>query len=269
MGVVTGAGSGIGRALAHRLAQERMSLALADRDAAALEATARQLPAAIAVSTHVVDVADPNSMERFRDEVLARHRRVTLLINNAGVGLLGSLEELSVEEIDWLMRINFWGVVYGVKSFLPALRREHRAHLVNISSLFGLLATAGNSAYCASKFAVRGFTEVLQQELRGSTVGVSCVHPGTVRTHLSGHSRLAACLKDPSVFSHAGQYLLKNGRTSSEAAADRIVEGVRRGRARILIGPDAVWSDRLQRLFPCRYPSVLQLLRTLRQSLGK
>jgi short-subunit dehydrogenase len=255
--VITGAGSGIGRALANRLASEKMSLALADCDAAGLEETRFQLATCgQTVSTHLVDVSDLKRVEQFSADVIASHGRVTLLINNAGVAMHGTVEELSIDEIAWLMGINYWGVVYGVKTFLPLLRRQPRAHIVNVSSIYGMISPSGQSAYCSSKFAVRGFTEVLLHELEGSTIGVSCVHPGGIRTAVARRARIAA-KSDPA---HAALTIKRFDRlalTPPEAAADIIVDGVRRGKSRILVGKDAVHIDRLQRLFPIRYWSSL------------
>jgi NAD(P)-dependent dehydrogenase (short-subunit alcohol dehydrogenase family) len=257
--VVTGAASGIGRALARRLAREKMSLALADVDRNGLEETARLVAApAPNLSTHVVDVADRGTVERFAAEVVARHERVTLLVNNAGVAMYGTVEEVSLDEIDWLMRINFWGVVYGVKFFLPILRRQPRAHIANLSSIYGIISPAGQGAYCASKFAIRGFTEVLLHELEGTSVGVSCVHPGGIRTPIARKARVAAGVKDRSGRDQLIARFDEVARMLPEAAADRIVDGVKRGEPRILIGADAVSLDRLQRLLPVRYWRILR-----------
>jgi NAD(P)-dependent dehydrogenase (short-subunit alcohol dehydrogenase family) len=251
--VITGAGSGIGRSLAKRLASEKMSLALADNDAAGLEETGFQLCACgQTVSTHAVDVSDLKRVEQFATEVIAKHGRVTLLINNAGVAMWGTVEELSIDEIAWLMGINYWGVVYGVKTFLPLLRREPRAHIVNVSSIYGMISPAGQSAYCSAKFAVRGFTEVLLHELAGSTIGVSCVHPGGIRTAVARRARIAAKADPAKAALNIGRFD-RIAMTLPEAAADRIVDGVKRGESRILVGKDAVRLDRLQRIFPIRY----------------
>src|SRR5215831_19011638 len=191
--VVTGAGSGIGRALAQRLAAAGSALAIADIDEAALQPTGQSLAKSSAlVTTHVVDVAKEEHVKSFAADVSARHGRVTLLINNAGVALHGNFEEISLDDLRWLMDINFWGAVYGVKYFLPLLRREPRAHIVNVSSVFGLIAPAGQAAYSASKFAVRGFTEALRHELAHSNVCVSCVHPGGIRTSIAKRARVGA-----------------------------------------------------------------------------
>lgn len=251
--VITGAGSGIGRGLAKRLASEKMSLALADNDAGGLDETMQQLAGSgQKISTHAIDVSDLKRVEQFAAEVAERHGRATLLINNAGVAMHGTVEELSFDEIAWLMGINYWGVVYGVKTFLPLLRHEVRSHIVNVSSIYGMISPSGQSAYCSAKFAVRGFTEVLMHELEGSTIGVSCVHPGGIRTAVARRARIAA-KADPA---HAALTIKRFDRIammSPEAAADIIVDGVRRGDSRIMVGKDAVRIDRLQRLFPIRY----------------
>src|SRR3989449_6270328 len=189
--VVTGAGSGIGRALAQQLAAAGSALALADIDEAGLLETAQSLEKRSAlVTTHVLDVADEASVKAFAEEVGRRHGRATLLINNAGVALHGDFEEVSLDDFRWLMNIKFVATVYGVKFFLPLLKREKRAQIVNISSVFGIVAPAGQCAYSASKFAVRGFTEALRHELQGSNVGVSCVHPGGIRTQIARRARI-------------------------------------------------------------------------------
>lgn len=256
---MTGAGSGIGRALAGCLAREKMALALADADPSGLEETVRGLgPSSSGVSSHVVDVSDAGQVEQFSADVVRRHGRVTLLINNAGVAIYGTIEELSLSEIDWLVRINFWGVVHGVKFFLPVLRREPHAHIVNVSSIYGIISPAGQSAYCASKFAVRGFTEVLMHELEGTSVGVSCVHPGGVRTAIARRARISAGVKDPTQRQLAIAAFDRVSRTTPEAAAERIVAGIKRQEPRILIGSDAIQIDRMQRLMPVRYWRIMR-----------
>jgi short-subunit dehydrogenase len=256
--VVTGAGSGIGRELAKRLAREKMSLALADVNETTLRETVGQIGNVSApISTHVVNVADPKQVEQFSSDVLAQHRRVTLLINNAGVALHGTFEEVSIADLEWLMGINFWGMVYGVRNFLPVLKQQPRSHIVNLSSIFGIISPAGQTAYCASKFAVRGFTEALMHELEATTVGVSCVHPGGIKTAISRNARLGASAD--AAFHAAGVALFEKrlARTSPETAAARIVEGVKRGEPRILIGKDAIQLERMQRLFPVRYWQIM------------
>jgi NAD(P)-dependent dehydrogenase (short-subunit alcohol dehydrogenase family) len=264
--VVTGAGSGIGRALAQRLAAAGSALALADIDEAGLQQTARSFsrtgaPSAtgknvLPITTHVVDVAKEESVKAFAEDVNARHGRATLLINNAGVALHGNFDEISLEDLRWLMDINFWGTVYGVKYFLPLLKREQRAHIVNLSSIFGMIAPAGQASYAASKFAVRGFTEALRHELEGGNVHVSCVHPGGIRTAIARHARLGVATP-PTRREESIARFDRLARTSPEAAAARILRGVERREPRILVGIDAHQIDILQRLRPASYWKIL------------
>jgi len=256
--VVSGAGSGIGRALAEQLAAAGSALALADVDETSLQQTAQSLAATSAlVTTHVVDVAKEEKIKAFAADVEQRHGRVTLLINNAGVALCGNFEEISLEDFRWLMEINFWGAVYGVRYFLPLLKREPRAHIVNLSSVFGLIAPAGQAAYAASKFAVRGFTEALRHELGGSRVGVSCVHPGGIRTSIARRARLGAGTS-PARHRESVARFEQLARTPPEAAAARILRGIERSEPRILIGMDAYQLDILQRLRPGSYWKALE-----------
>ena len=259
--VVTGAGSGIGSALAHRLVTEKMSLALADVDEAGLAETTRELinrfgERKVSLSTHVVNVSDAPGMEAFASDVVQRHGKVTLLINNAGVALQGNFEEISLTDFEWLMNINFWGVVYGVRNFLPVLRRQPRAHIVNVSSIYGIISPAGQTAYSASKFAVRGFTEALLHELAGTSIGVSCVHPGGIRTPIAKNARVGAGVH-PSIRDMNLALFERVAIIPPDVAADRIVRGVRHNEPRILIGKDAIRLDRLQRLMPVRYWKVM------------
>ncbi len=255
--VVTGAGSGIGRALAQQLSAAGSALTIADIDEKGLADTAASLKGKDgAVSTHVLDVSDEAAVKAFAEDVAARHGRATLLINNAGVALLGTFEELSLDDLRWLMGINFWGVVYGVKYFLPILKQQPRGHIVNISSIFGIVAPVGQSAYCASKFAVRGFTEVLRHELEGTPVFVSCVHPGGIRTPIAKRARLGANTPLSSREEAVARFERLTP-TSPEEAAQRILEGVERREPRILIGRDARQIDILQRLRPATYWKTL------------
>jgi NAD(P)-dependent dehydrogenase (short-subunit alcohol dehydrogenase family) len=203
-----------------------------------------------------VDVSDESAMQAFSADVAAKHGRVTLLINNAGVALHGWFQEISLDDLRWLMGINFWGVVYGVKYFLPVLKKEPRAHIVNISSVFGLVAPAGQSAYAASKFAVRGFTEALRHELEGSSLFVSCVHPGGIRTPIARRARLGANTP-PGSRDEAIARFDRLTPTMPDAAAARILQGVERREPRILIGRDAWQIDWLQRLRPGTYWKTL------------
>jgi len=251
--VVTGAGSGIGRALAQQLCAAGSALAIADIDEKGLAETAASLTAKqAALSTHVLDVSDETAVKGFAEDVVARYGRVTLLINNAGVALHGTFEEISLDDLRWLLGINFWGVVHGVKYFLPVLKQQPRAQIVNLSSVFGIIAPAGQSAYSASKFAVRGFTEAVRHELEGSSVFVSCVHPGGIHTPIAKRARLGAHASE-SKREAAVAYFEKVTPTSPEAAAARILKGVERREPRILIGSDARKIDIVQRLRPATY----------------
>jgi short-subunit dehydrogenase len=255
--VVTGAGSGIGRALAQQLAAADSALALADIDGASLGQTAQSLPKnSAAVTTHIVDVTKEENLRSLAAEVQARHGRGTLLINNAGTSLHGNFDEISLDDFRWLMDINFWGTVYGVKYFLPLLKREPRAHIVNLSSIFGIIAPAGQAAYAASKFAVRGFTEALRHELSESNVSVSCVHPGGIRTPIARHSRLGAAASPAKREQNIARFE-RLARTPPEKAAAVILRGIERRSPRILIGMDAYQIDFLQRLRPASYWQLL------------
>src|SRR5258706_5416373 len=248
--VVTGAGSGIGRALARQLAVASSALALADIDEAGLGQTAASLSErGVQLTTHVVDVSDESAMRSFAQDVAARHGRVTLLINNAGVALHGRFEEISLDDLRWLMGINFWGVVHGVKYFLPMLKKQPRAHIVNISSVFGIVAPAGQSAYSASKFAVRGFTEALRHELEGTSVFVSCVHPGGIRTPIARRARLGANTP-PGSRDEAVARFDRLTPTMPDAAAARNLQGEGRRQTRTMIVRDARQIDVLQRFRP-------------------
>jgi NAD(P)-dependent dehydrogenase (short-subunit alcohol dehydrogenase family) len=251
--VVTGAATGIGRALAARLADEGASLCLADIDKEALEVVAHTLrEKGCDVSAYAVDVADRRQVEALCLNVVEHFGRADLLINNAGVALCGDVEEVSFSDIEWLMGINFWGVVYGVKLFLPLLKQQKKAYIVNISSVFGMIAPPGQAAYSASKFAVRGFTEALRHELAGTGVQVTSVHPAGIRTGIAKSSRVGAGT-DPGKREQDAAKFEFLARTTPERAADRIVNGVLQGETRILIGSDAFQIDLIQRLLPERY----------------
>ncbi len=236
--VITGAGSGMGRCLAQQLAAEGASLALSDVDEKGLGETRKLLGETRGkITSHLVDVGKEEHVREFAVSVEAEHGRASILFNNAGVALLGNFEEISLENFRWLMDVNFWGVIYGSNYFLPMLKREQRAHIVNTSSLLGFVGAIGQSAYCASKFAVRGFTESLQHELENSNVTVTCVHPGFVRTSIAKSARrgdrAGAGLYDESM-----ARFQRIARTAPEVAAAKILDGVRKRKARVLIGLD-------------------------------
>jgi NAD(P)-dependent dehydrogenase (short-subunit alcohol dehydrogenase family) len=255
--VITGAATGIGRALAARLADEGARLCLADINKVLLDAVAQGLRAqGCDVSAYAVDVADRRQVESLCRNAVEHFGRVDWLINNAGVALCGDVEEVSLSDIEWLMGINFWGTVYGVKYFLPILKQQEKAYIVNMSSVFGMIAPPGEAAYSASKFAVRGFTEALRHELAGTNVQVSSVHPGGIHTGIAKASRVGAGV-DPKKHEEEAAKFEFLARTTPERAADRIVSGVLHGETRILIGRDASQIDLIQRLWPERYWRII------------
>lgn len=268
--VITGAGSGIGRALALRFTQENIAgIAIADFNKQGLDETFEMLKETkIPVSKHKIDVSKLDQIQQFADEVVAAHGRATHLINNAGVGVIGSFEQISTEDFEWLMSINFWGVVYGCKVFLPILQQQDSAHIVNISSVFGMIAPPEQTAYCASKFAVRGFTESLRHELEATNVCVSSVHPGGIKTNIARNSRLGE--KTPADYKKQGvAFFDKVALTTPETAAETIIRGIKSKNTRILIGKDAYAINYISRLFPKKYLKVLERLSGHRLDLRK
>lgn len=244
--MVTGAASGIGRALAEDLARRGADLALVDVSAARLDETAQRVAASgRRVTTHVADVSDASRMEALAAEVAAAHGRVELLVNNAGVSVTGRFEEQSLEDFRWIVGVNFWGVVHGCKFFLPHLHKVRQAHIVNLSSMFGLIGLPTQSSYCATKFAVRGFSEALWAELRGSNIGVTSVHPGGVKTNIVRDSRTADVTAKQQMIERFDKMAM-----SSEKAAAKILRAVERDRLRVLICPEAHAADWAKRLFP-------------------
>jgi short-subunit dehydrogenase len=251
--VLTGAASGIGAALAQTLAARGTHLALADRNAAGLETVAVAARAkGVKVSTHVLDVSDRAALEALPEAVLAEHDHVSLLINNAGVALAGDFADVSMTDFEWLFDINFWAPVRLTKAFMFALAREPAAHIVNISSLFGIIAPPGQAAYCASKFAVRGFSESLRHELEGSTVSLTVVHPGGVRTEIANSARIPQGIDPVAARAQMAEFN-KLLRTPPEDAAELIARAIEQRAKRLLIGGDARLAERLQRLFPVNY----------------
>ena len=253
--VITGAASGIGAALALDLARRGMHLALVDLNAAGLEATAAQARATgVKVSTHLLDVADHAGVAALPAAVLAQHGRVTALVNNAGVALGGLFEHVEAADFDWLMAINFGATVRLTRAFLPVLGREAAAQLVNVSSIFGIIAPPGQSAYAASKFAVRGFSESLRHEfeMTGSPIGVTLVHPGGVRTAISDNARLAKGLDSADVARERANWrsLLA---LDPARAAEIIAAAIERRAPRVLVGSDAKGAAFVQWLFPVTY----------------
>jgi len=253
--VITGAGSGIGRALALNLAGRGARLALSDVDATGLAETVRLLPVT-EVRQDLLDVRDRAAMADYAASVAEQFFGVDVLINNAGVALTGSVLELDYADLEWVFDIDFWGVVYGSKEFLPYLIASGDGLLVNVSSLFGLLAAPGQSGYNAAKFAVRGFTESLRQEMRLGRlpVQVCCVHPGGIRTAIARNARAAAGEDQAAIADFFDRKLAK---TSPDRAAELIVAGMLTGKPKIVIGTDARLLDLLVRLLGARYQPLI------------
>ena len=266
--VVTGAASGIGRALAVDLAKLGAQLALADVNSSGLEET-RGLLGNAAARTYSVDVSKAAAVEDFARAVERDFGRAQLLVNNAGVALMGTLAEVSLEDMAWLMGINFWGVVHGCKFFLPLLQREKDAHIVNLSSIFGLIGPPGQTAYAASKFAVRGFSESLREELRETGVRVTSVHPAGIATPIAQAARAGRGVTT-AARQEAEEYFRKVAVISPEEASSVIIKGILGNKNRVLIGTDAYRIDRMQRLFPARasamFASFLEKRRSKEES---
>jgi NAD(P)-dependent dehydrogenase (short-subunit alcohol dehydrogenase family) len=253
--VVTGAGSGIGRALSAALAREGCDVALVDLHDEPLASAAELVrEAGRTASTHVVDVADRARMAALPDAVLSAHGRVDIVVNNAGVSVAADFAEQELDDFAWLVGINLWGVVHGCKFFLPHLLRSDDAYIVNMSSMFGLVGVPGQSSYCATKFAVRGFSEAIAAELATTPVRVLCVHPGGIRTNIVRTARWGA--------GHAarreGIVRFFDQRTMpAEDAAARIVAAMRAGKSRLLITREAHLTDAIKRIFPVLPPRLL------------
>ncbi len=256
--VLTGAGSGIGRATALSLAQRGCHLALADINSQGLLETAALVsPLGVQVSQHVLDVASRDQVSALPAAVMQVHGRTDILINNAGVAIGGTFEQVSEADFDWLMEINFHGVVRMTRAFMPLLRGSDKARIVNISSLYGLLSPPGQSAYSASKFAVRGFSNALRHELAGSPIGVTVVHPGGVATSIARSARTPAGAP-PAEVSRAIALTEKMLRMPADQAGEIIVSGIERERERVLVGNDAKIAALLERLMPVRYWNLLR-----------
>jgi short-subunit dehydrogenase len=246
---ITGAASGIGRALAINLASHGCSLAISDMNKNGLEDTAGMI-SGVKVTTHIVDVADHVQVEKYAADAAKKHGGVDIVINNAGVSLVDMLEDVSYEDYHWLFNINFWGVVHGTKAFLPYLRKRPEGHIVNISSINSMLPFPSNGPYNSSKFAVSGFSETLYQELSGTSIHISNVIPGGIKTNIANSARFKKFI-DPSLDkTEVARRFNKIAMTTPDRAARIIISGIRKNKRRILVGADARFMSLCKRLFP-------------------
>ena len=255
--LITGAASGIGRSLAQRLSRSGSPVAIADIDEAGLKVTAKSLPGPVLM--RVLDVRDAGDQHRFAAEVREwLTAPLAAVFNNAGVAVASSVLDADPGDDEWLRQINFDGVVNGTRAFLPILAEQDNGVIVNTSSVFGLLGMPYQSAYCASKFAVRGFTDALRQELRGTGVSAVTVHPGGITTNIARNARIR---KDPEGRGRSHEQMAADFEaitmTTPDKAAEIICRGVERGKARILVGPDAYVFDALARVAPTHYYDVI------------
>ena len=264
---ITGAASGMGRALALALAREGCHLALADKNGPGLLQTVAIIQAStlapVTITTQVLDVSDREAVQAWASDTFVQHGQVNLIFNNAGVALSSTVEGVDYADLEWIVGINFWGVVHGTKAFLPYLKASGDGHVVNTSSVFGLFAQPGMSGYNATKFAVRGFTEALRQELDLQCCGVSatCVHPGGIRTDICRSSRIDANMTGFLIHSEqqARADFEKLFITDADKAANVILQGVRHNKRRVLIGRDAYFLDLLARCLPAAYQALVVL----------
>lgn len=258
---ITGAGSGIGQQLAVLLAKEGCHLSLSDVNETGLLQTFELIKNLdVRVTIKKLDVSSLDAIQVWADETIKDHGFVNMIFNNAGVALASTVEGATYEELEWIMNINFWGVVYGTKTFLPLIKQMGDGHIINISSLFGLTAQPTQSAYNATKFAVRGFTESLRQELDMEKCGVSalCVHPGGIKTNIANSAKMSDSVRslgiNPDKSAKSFNKLL---RCPPEDAARQILQAVKKDKRRLLIGNDAKALDLLQRLLPTGYQKVI------------
>ena len=256
LAVITGAASGIGRATAVALAREGARVAIADVDRGGLAETAKQIEAVGGtVSTYLLDVSSREAVYDFAQEIETQGG-ADIVINNAGVAQVASVEELSYEDFEWVMNIDFWGMVYGTKAFLPQLRKKGAGHIVNVSSIFGLFAVPTQAAYNSAKFAIRGFTEALRHEMKGSGIAGSCVHPGGIKTNILRNARFLQSVQTTER-EQAMSGFDRLARTTPDQAAQTIIKGIKKNKPRILIGMDARILDWIIRLLPASYGKLM------------
>lgn len=254
---ITGAGSGIGQALAIELGRQECKLSLADIHLSTLQETCELLPEGCQYHLCIADVAKKEQVDNFAEETLKTFGIIDIVINNAGVSLSQTVPDMTIEDMEWLMKINFWGVIYGCKAFLPHLLERKEAHIINTSSVFGLMAVPTQAAYNASKFAVRGFTEALSQEMKGSPVNVSCVYPGGIKTDIVKNGRFHIGPGNNTDQEKAAKNFEQMATTTPQRAAQIIINGILNNRKRIFIGSDSILIDWIVRLLPSSYEKFL------------
>ncbi len=255
--LLTGAASGMGAELAVQLAAKGANLALVDRNEAGLEAVAIKARSfGTNITTHAFDVADEAAITALPAKIFAEHGRLSILISNAGVALVGTFEQASLEDFSWLMNINFWGGVRLTHAFLPLLRKEKTAQIVLTSSVFGLIGPPGQTAYAASKFALRGFGEALRHELAQTNIGVTIVHPGGIDTNIARAARVGEKMDARSAQTGVALFQ-KMLRTKADVAAAKIIAAIEKRQKRLLIGADAYQIDTIQRLMPVNYWGIM------------
>ncbi len=262
--VITGAGSGIGRALAQNFAGQGAKLALSDINLANVQETAR-LCGGDQTIVDELDVSNREAVYSYADKVNQNFGAVHIVINNAGVTVSESTEDTTYEDFEWLMGINFWGVVYGTKAFLPYLKQAEESHVVNISSIFGIIGFPNQAAYNASKFGVRGFTEALRHETKGTGFLPICVHPGGIKTNIAASARFYKDSDGVTDHAQAAADFEQIAKTTPAQAAETIIRGIRNNNPRVLIGADAWLLDRIQRWMPTNYMNpIAWLVKALR-----
>ncbi len=257
LAIVTGAASGIGRGTALELARRGARLAISDLDRAGLAETAKRIEAmGTTVTTYLLDVADGDAVYAFAQEIETTHGGADIVVNNAGVAQIARVDELTYEDFEWVMNIDFWGMVYGTKAFLPQMQAKGAGHIVNVSSVFGIISVPTQAAYNSAKFAIRGFTEALRHEMKGTEIKVSCVHPGGIKTNIVRNARFLQSTQ-ATAREDAASGFDKLAMTTPEKAGRVIVNGIAKNKPRILIGIDAKIIDWMQRLMPVSYGRIM------------
>ncbi len=262
--VVTGAGSGIGAACAQALAAEGAYVVMTDIRADMLETAHKAIvEAGGRAETHIVDVSDRDAMFALADKVDKAHGGADLILNNAGVAHSATVADMTMDNFNWVMDIDFWGVVYGTQAFLPHFLKRGSGHVANVSSIFGLIGVPSQSAYNAAKYAVLGFSEALRHEMVEHNVGVTVIHPGGINTNIVRHARLS---QGPNAEAEHEEAIIKFQEltmTQPDKAAQIILKAIRKNKARVLVGPDALFVDFIRRIAPVKYLSLLPFLKNV------